>query len=122
MTNLTSLPILSIIVFLPLLGSLVLLVLRGEKLLKSVALVFSLVTFAVSLVLYFTWTAGEAGMQFQELIPWYPELGIAYHVGVDGVSLVLVLLTTFLMPLVLLFSWEGVNDKLKAYLVLMLLL
>ena len=117
-----DIPWLSIIVFLPLLGSLLLLLLRGEKLLKSTAIVVSLLTFAVSLVLFFTWTAGEAGMQFQEMIPWYPELGIAYHVGVDGVSLVLVLLTTFLMPLVLLFSWEGVHDKLKAYLVLMLLL
>ena len=117
-----DIPLLSIIVFLPLLGSLLLLLLRGEKLLKSTAIVVSLLTFAVSLVLFFTWAAGEAGMQFQEVIPWYPELGINYHVGVDGVSLVLVLLTTFLMPLVLLFSWEGVHDKLKAYLVLMLLL
>ncbi|MFN2168131.1 MAG: proton-conducting transporter membrane subunit, partial [Anaerolineae bacterium] len=122
MNNFPSLPILSIVVFLPVLGGVVLLLLRGERALKSVALVASLLTFLVSLLLYAGWQAGEAGMQFQEVLPWAPELGTSYHVGVDGISVLLVLLTTILMPLVLLFSWDTVKARLKTYLVLMLLL
>ena len=122
MASLTSLPILSLIVFLPLLGSLLLMLLRGEKALKIVALVVSLATFLISLVLYVGWKQGDPGMQFFETVPWVPQLGISYTVGVDGLSLFLVLLTTFMMPLVLLFSWNSVHDQLKTYLVLMLLL
>lgn len=122
MTNLSSLPLLSLITFLPLLGSLLLLLLRGDKTLKVTALAVSLVTFVLSLGLWIGWQAGEGGMQFMESLPWVPEFGIGYSVGLDGISLPLVLLTTFLMPLVLLFSWETVHDQLKTYLVLMLLL
>ncbi len=122
MASLTSLPILSLIVFLPLLGSLLLMLLRGEKALKIVALVVSLATFLISLVLYVGWKQGDPGMQFFETVPWVPQLGLSYTVGVDGLSLFLVLLTTFMMPLVLLFSWNSVHDQLKTYLVLMLLL
>lgn len=122
MANLTSLPLLSIITFLPLAGSLLLLLLRGDKALKATALATALVTFVVSLALWFGWRAGEAGMQFTETLPWLPELGIGYRLGVDGISMPLVLLTTFLMPLVLLFSWDTIRDNTKTYLLLMLLL
>ncbi len=122
MNNLTSLPLLSITVFLPLIGSILLMLLRGERALKIVALLVSLLTFIVSLPLFFGWQAGEAGMQFEETLLWAPDLGISYHIAVDGISLLLVLLTTFLMPLTLLFSWDTVKDQLKTYLVLMLLL
>jgi NADH-quinone oxidoreductase subunit M len=120
--SISEIPVLSIVVFLPLLGSLLLLLLRGQKALKVVALLFSLATFVISLALYVGWKQGEAGMQFMESIPWVPDLGISYTVAVDGLSLFLVLLTTFIMPLVLLFSWNSVHDQLKTYLVLMLLL
>lgn len=119
---LLSLPLLSIIIFLPVAGSLVLLLLRGQRALKSVALVVSLLTFLVSLPLFFLWQAGESGFQFEEVWPWVPQLGISYHVAVDGISLPLFLLTTFLMPLTLLFSWDTVKLQLKTYLILMLLL
>jgi NADH-quinone oxidoreductase subunit M len=122
MTNLTSLPILSIVTFLPLLGMLLVLLLRGQQAMKIAALLVSLLTFVVSLALWAGWQAGEAGMQFMESLPWAPELGIHYTVGVDGISLPLVLLTTFLMPLVLLFSWDTIHDKPKTYLALLLLL
>ncbi len=114
--------ILSIIVFLPLLGGLLLMLLRGEKALEPVALVVTLATFLVSLALYVGWKQGDPGMQFFETVPWVPQLGLSYTVGVDGLSLFLVLLTTFMMPLVLLFSWNSVHDQLKTYLVLMLML
>jgi NADH-quinone oxidoreductase subunit M len=72
--------------------------------------------------LFIWWQTGEAGMQFVEILEWVPQLKIQYFVGVDGLSLFLVLLTTFLTVLVLLFSWTGIEKRLKAYLFLMLLL
>jgi NADH-quinone oxidoreductase subunit M len=122
MDTLTSLPILSLIIVLPLAGALLLLFLRNTAAMQALALVVSIATFLVSLVLFVGWATGEPGMQFTEIYPWLPALGISYHIGVDGISMPLVLLTTFLMPLVLLFSWDTVHDQLKTYLVLMLLL
>ncbi|MCX6030774.1 MAG: NADH-quinone oxidoreductase subunit M [Chloroflexi bacterium] len=120
--NLSSIPLLSIITFLPLAGALVLIFLPGAKLQKWWALGVSLATFAVSCLLWIGWKAGEAGMQFVERLPWVPQFKIQYFLGVDGLSLLLVLLTTLLTVLVLLFSWEGIAQRLKAYLFLMLML
>jgi len=120
--NPSSIPLLSIITFLPLAGGLILLALPGAKLQKWWALGVSLATFAVSCLLWVGWRAGEAGMQFVERLPWVPQFNIQYLLGVDGLSLFLVLLTTLLTVLVLLFSWEGIEKRLKAYLFLMLLL
>ncbi len=96
--------------------------LPGEKLQKWWALGVSLATFAVSCLLWMGWKAGEAGMQFVERLPWVPQFKIQYFLGVDGLSLLLVLLTTLLTVLVLMFSWEGIGQRLKAYLFLMLML
>jgi NADH-quinone oxidoreductase subunit M len=120
--NPSNIPLLSIITFLPLLGGLILLALPGARLQKWWALGVSLATFAVSCLLWVWWRAGEAGMQFVERLPWAPQFKIQYLVGVDGLSLFLVLLTTLLTVLVLLFSWEGIAQRLKAYLFLLLLL
>jgi NADH-quinone oxidoreductase subunit M len=120
--NPSTIPLLSIIIFLPLVGGLILLALPGEKAQKWWALLVSLATFLVSLLLFIGWQAGEGGMQFVEKVPWVPQFNIQYFVGVDGLSLFLVLLTTLLTVLVLMFSWTGVEKRLKAYLFLMLLL
>ncbi len=120
--NPLNIPLLSIITFIPLLGGLILLALPGAKLQKWWALLVSLVTFAVSCLLWVWWKNGEAGMQFVERHDWIPQFKIQYLVGVDGLSLFLVLLTTLLTVLVLIFSWEGIEKRLKAYLFLMLLL
>ena len=120
--NPLDIPLLSIITFLPLVGGLILLALPGAKLQKWWALLVSLVTFAVSCLLWVWWKAGEAGMQFIERFDWIPQFKIQYFMGVDGLSLFLVLLTTLITVLVLLFSWEGIEKRLKAYLFLMLLL
>ena len=117
-----NIPLLSIITFLPIAGALVLLALPGAKLQKWWALLVSLVTFAISCLLWVWWRAGEAGMQFVERFDWVPQFKIQYFLGVDGLSLLLVLLTTLLTVLVLLFSWEGIEKRLKSYLFLMLLL
>ncbi len=118
----TQFPLLSVITLLPLVGGLILLALPGERLQKWWALGVSLATFVISCLLFVWWQAGEAGMQFVERLPWVPQFNIQYFLGVDGISLFLVLLTTFLTVLVILFSWEGVEKQLKTFLALLLVL
>jgi NADH-quinone oxidoreductase subunit M len=76
------------------------------------------VTFLSSCLLLVWWQDGEAGMQFVERHAWVPSLNIQYLLGVDGLSLWLVLLTTLLTMLVIVFSWEGIEKNLKGYLFL----
>ena len=94
----------SAIVFIPLFGALFLLFLpqEDEESARRIALGTSLLTFAISLGLLVGFNGDIADFQFVERFSWIKEFGIEYHVGVDGISLFLVLLTTFLMPLVLL--------------------
>lgn len=118
-----SFPILSFVTFFPLLGALLLIFLPKEKkdLLRYFALVVSLLTFAVSLLLYFNFDSGTAAPQFVEKSAWL-GYGINYYIGIDGISLFLVLLTTFLMPIALLSSWTYIQERVKEYLIFMLLL
>jgi NADH-quinone oxidoreductase subunit M len=96
--------LLSIITFLPLLGALLVLVVPGDSAKKWLAFGVSLVTFVVSLALLLNWQDGRAEMQFVEDVSWFAPLGIRYALGVDGISLFLVLLTTLLMPIAIYFS------------------
>ena len=114
--------LLSIITFLPLIGALVVLVVPGDSAKKWLALLISLVTFGVSLLLWVNWQNGQAGMQFVEDLPWFPPLDIRYAMGVDGISLFLVLLTTLLMPIAIYYSNLYVHNRIGAYLALMLVL
>jgi NADH-quinone oxidoreductase subunit M len=114
--------LLSIITFLPLLGALAVTIAPGEGLKKQAALAISLLTFLFSLLLWINWESGQAGMQFVEDFAWLPEINLRYHLGVDGISLFLVLLTTFLMPIALYFSNLYVHEQIGPYLALMLLL
>ncbi|MBI3077268.1 MAG: NADH-quinone oxidoreductase subunit M, partial [Deltaproteobacteria bacterium] len=116
--------LLTAVVFLPLVGAGVLLFAdrAREQTLRQTALGASALTFLLSLPLYFRFDAGLAGMQFVERAPWIPQWGIAYHLGVDGISLFLVLLTTFLTPLALLASWSAITARVKEFLICMLLL
>ena len=115
---------LSLVVFLPALGGLLIALLPRDRegLVKQVTLAVALVTFAISLPLYLGFDARVADYQFQERRPWMPSLGITYHLGIDGISLLLVLLTTFLMPLTLLASWHSIEKRWKEFAVTMLLL
>ncbi len=116
-------PLLSIITFLPLVGALVLLLLPKQGRTPWYwAVAVTTVTFLLSLPLFFGWQVGEAGYQFVERRPWAPELGLNYILGVDGISLFLVLLTTFLGPIVILSSWNSITDRPVTYLFLMLVL
>ncbi len=117
-------PMLSLITFLPLAGALIILFIPREKVgaIKSWAFAVSVADFAISLALYFTFQSDSAQMQFVEHVPWIESLGISYHLGVDGISLFLVLLTTLLSPIAILSSWTAITERVKEYMVFMLLL
>jgi len=122
--NQLDFPILSLITFLPLVGALVILFIPSEKAraIKSWAVAVTAVDLVVSLTLYFYFQSDNAQMQFVEHFTWIESLGISYHLGVDGISLFLVLLTTLLTPIAVLSSWTAITDKVKEYMVFMLLL
>jgi len=117
-------PLLSLITFLPGAAGIALLFVprRSAGVLRLVSLAVTVLTFACSLPLYFGFDADAIGYQFEENRRWMPTLGVAYHVGVDGISLLLVLLTTFLMPLALVSAWGSVEDRFKEFTATMLLL
>jgi NADH-quinone oxidoreductase subunit M len=119
--NFTLPYLLSIITFLPLVGAVVVLAVPGDNLKKTLALLTTLLTFVVSLLLLPNWQ-NVAAMQFVEELPWFPPLNIRYAMGVDGISLFLVLLTTLLMPIAVYFSNLYVGKRIGAYMALMLLL
>ncbi len=116
--------ILSIILALPLLGALVISLLDREsrRVIKVIGLVASTLAFGLSCYLFVAFDGSTARMQFVELYRWIPSLDVSYHLGVDGISLLLVVLTTFLTPVSLLASWESIQEKLKGFVALMLLL
>lgn len=117
-------PLLSLVIFLPLGGAVVLMLLpRGNPSLAKIwALVLTIIEFIVSLPLFFNFNEKTAAMQFVEDVQWFPELGISYAIGVDGLSMLLVLLTTFLTILCVLASWESIKDKVKEYYISFLVL
>jgi NADH-quinone oxidoreductase subunit M len=119
-----SFPILSVLIYVPLLGAVTLLFVRREHELyiKGFTLVVSLVEFALSLPLFFYFNEKTAGMQFVERRVWFPEWGISYFVGIDGISLLLVLLTTFLTILCVLCSWKAIESRVKEYYITFLFL
>ena len=115
--------LLSLILFLPTIGAIILLVLPPHRpqLARQTALIFSLLTFALSLVVWAGFRGGVPGFQFEEQVTWYPVINSSYHLGIDGISLALILLTTFLTPLAILTSFN-IEEKVKAFFVLFLLL
>ncbi len=115
--------LLTTITFLPTLGAVALLLLDGrdQRRLRLVAFWVSAATFVVSLGLWIGFK-NEPGMQFEERAAWIPASGISYHLGVDGISLLLVLLTTFLTPLCILSAWTQITTRVKEFLIAMLLL
>jgi NADH-quinone oxidoreductase subunit M len=117
-------PLLSLLIFLPLLGALVAVFLprANETLLRRWGLAVTLVVFLLSVPLWFTFDTAEAGFQFVERVPWVPSVGITYQVGIDGISLLLVLLTTLLMPITLLSATSSIQRRVKEFIVLMLVL
>jgi NADH-quinone oxidoreductase subunit M len=116
--------LLTTLIWLPTLGALALLLLDGrdERRLRHVALAVSTATFLVSLLLWVGFDRSRPDMQFVEQRAWIPGAGISYHLGVDGISVLLVLLTTFLTPLCFLAAWTQVTTRVREFLVAMCLL
>ncbi|MGD9535759.1 MAG: NADH-quinone oxidoreductase subunit M [Alphaproteobacteria bacterium] len=115
-------PILSTVTFLPLLGIAFLLMIRGDQATvarnaRQVALWSSIVTFAISLVLIAEFDTSNPGYQFVEKVPWLPEWGISYHLGVDGISVFFLVLTTFLTPICIIASWDAIKTRVREYMI-----
>ncbi len=122
----SSWPILSAVTFLPAAGALFILITRGEEALvarnsRIVALWTSLFTFAVSLLIWRWFDVEEPGFQFEETGVWIGD-SIGYHMGVDGISMLFIILTTFLVPLCIIASWETITRQVKEYMIAFLLL
>ena len=116
--------ILTIVTFLPAVGAVALLFVprRQELLLRAGALAITIVTFLVSLPLYFRFDGRSADYQFVEYARWMPNLGAGYHIGIDGISLLLVLLTTLITPVALASAWSSIDDRVKEFVVTLLIL
>ena len=118
--------LLNVVIFLPLAGAIAAALLpRGEDAQhKTWALLVSLVNFVLSLGLWFNFDAGRgaAEFQFETHVPWISSLGIGFHVGLDGVALLLVMLTTALGPIVVLSAWNEVEDRVKEFFIALLFL
>ena len=120
-------PILSLLVFIPLIGAGFILLIRGDadvvaRNARNVALVTSVTGFLLSLMLWGKFDQTTAAFQFVEKRDWMPAFGISYHLGVDGISVLFVLLTTLLTPICILASWTSIKDRVKEYMIAFLIL
>jgi NADH-quinone oxidoreductase subunit M len=95
---------------------------RAQAEARYIALFTTLVTFAASLLLWVQFDKSSAEFQFVEKVEWFSGLNISYHMGVDGISLFMVLLTTLLMPICILCSWESITTRTRAFMVNFLVL
>ena len=112
-------PLLSTIILIPILGSLTILLINsddeiGKRNIKIVAMYTSIVNFFASIFLWVNFDKLTSDFQFTERYAWLTE-NITYHVGIDGVSLFLIILTTFLMPFCIVASWNSISVKIKDY-------
>ncbi len=123
MTVWTETHLLTILLAVPLLGAFLVLFTprQSVEMIRRGSVALMSLEFALSLLLLKGWTA-NAGYQFAEHVPWVPSLGIQYSVGVDGISLWLILLTTFVTPLALHTGWSSVQTKVKEFALAFLLL
>ena len=120
----TGMHVLSLVTFLPLVGAFLLLLIPSAKtgLIRGFTFLVTILTFLASLPLFLAFQFGTRGMQFVEKTSWVPSLGIEYHMGVDGVSVLLILMTTLLSAVAVLSSFAAITDKVKTYMALLLVL
>jgi len=116
--------LLTYLLFTPIAGAIILLFFNKEKenAIRWFGLIVSLAAFIVSLVIYFNFDLTKSGFQFIHQFKWIEKLNISYKVGIDGLALLLLMLTTFLTPLTLLSSWSSINKKVKEFTFFMLML
>jgi len=118
--------ILSVLIFFPLIGVLAILIAGRkagrENLIKQIALWTSVITLLLSVVVLLGYDKSVAGLQMVEHYRWIPALGISYYLGVDGISILMVLLTAFISLVAVGASWTGITEQIKAYYIFMLLM
>lgn len=122
----TDWPILSTVTFLPLVGAFLILLIRDDgqsasRNIRNVALLTTVFTFVLSLFIWIGFDYSTPGFQMVEKREWFDD-SISYHMGVDGISMLFVILSTFLMPFCILASWESVQHRLKEYMIAFLIL
>ncbi|MDP3884943.1 NADH-quinone oxidoreductase subunit M [Hydrogenophaga sp.] len=122
----TDWPILTTVTFLPLVGVVLILLIRDEgaaarRNIRAIAFLTTAFTFLVSLLIWIGFDASVPGFQMVEKSEWL-DSGISYHMGVDGISMLFVILTTFLMPLCILASWDAIEKRVKSYMIAFLIL
>jgi NADH-quinone oxidoreductase subunit M len=120
-------PLLTLLTFLPLVGVAIILSVRGDEATiasnaRWTALWTSLVVFALSLVLWVKFDQSNGGFQFVESVAWVPQVGLTYKMGVDGISVLFVLLSTALTPICILASWESITTRVRDYMIAFLVL
>ncbi len=115
---------LSLLIIIPIIGAILVAFVPRERagVTKIMALGTTVVALLLSLTLYFGFDSNASGYQFEEIYPWIPSLNIGYHVGIDGLSLFLIILSTFLTFISVLSSWTAITDQVKEYMTLLLLL
>jgi len=121
-----SLNLLTVVIFLPLAGAVAAAFFPADEpnQHRALALLFSLATFFASLGLWFGFNTTHAApeFQFETMVPWVASLGVSYHIGIDGVALLLVLLTTVLTPIVVLSTFRSVQERVKEFMIALLVL
>ena len=125
--NAAGFPLLSLITWLPLVGGLVILAVRGDEdavasNARWTALWTSLIVFVLSVVLWVRFDPTEPGFQFVESVTWLPQWGITYKLGVDGISVLFVLLSTLLTPICILASWDAIRVRVREFMLAFLIL
>jgi NADH-quinone oxidoreductase subunit M len=125
--NAAGFPILSAVTWLPLVGCAVLMLIRGDdevvaRNARWAALWTSLIVFAISLKLWWDFDPAQAGFQFTESVTWLPAFHVGYRMGVDGISVLFVLLATALTPICIIASWESVQSRVREYMMAFLIL
>jgi NADH-quinone oxidoreductase subunit M len=115
---------LTILLFAPIIGSLLLIFINrdSDKLIRYIGMIFSIIAFIVSLIVYLNFDPTDPEFQFTYRLVWIESLNISYFIGIDGISLLLILLTTFITPLTLLSSWSSIKENVKLFTIMMLLL
>lgn len=125
--NAAGFPLLSLLTFLPLVGVVIIMMVRGDEATVAsnarwTALWTSLIVLALSLILFVRFDRAEAGFQFVESVSWLPEFGVGYKVGVDGISVLFVLLSTVLTPICILAAWEAIHTRVREFMIAFLVL
>ena len=121
-------PLLSMITFLPVVGAVFILFIGGDdkelvaRQARIVALWTSLITLVLAVLLWIGFETGTASFQFVERLDWLPDFGISYYLGVDGISMLFVVLAAFLTPICVLASWEAITERVKEFMIAFLLL